>query len=42
MRSFLNQGLKERETIDDIVAYVRAFEQAAAPHSAACWRASRP
>ena len=31
MRSFLKQGLKERD-IDDIVAYVRAFEQAPPPH----------
>jgi len=41
MRSFLNQGLKERD-IDDIVAYVRAFEQAPPPHSARVLESESP
>jgi cytochrome c oxidase cbb3-type subunit 3 len=41
MRSFLKQGLKERD-IDDIVAYVRAFEQAPPPHGARVLESDSP
>jgi len=41
MRSFLKQGLKERD-IDDIVAYVRAFEQLPSPPSARVLESESP
>ena len=41
MRSFLKQGLKERD-IDDIVAYVRAFEQVPPPHGARVLESDSP
>jgi cytochrome c oxidase cbb3-type subunit III len=41
MRSFLKQGLKERD-INDIVAYVRAFEQAPPPHGARVLESESP
>jgi cytochrome c oxidase cbb3-type subunit 3 len=41
MRSFLKQGLKERD-INDIVAYVRAFEQLPSPASARVLESESP
>ena len=41
MRSFLEQGLKERD-IDDIVAHVRAFEQLPPPSSARVLESESP
>ncbi len=41
MRSFLKQGLKERD-INDIVAYVRAFEQSPPPSSARVLESESP